>query len=222
VSGLTKVFVPVMRSRLAVFLITLACACGAAIADDVARFEGRIVLEWLDEIPFVAAMRMVEPFAFTQQDGTVWVVPAGGVVDGRAIPPLFVSVMGLPFDGGFRKTAVVYDYAAKDQKQSWQDAQRMFFEGSITEGILPIEAKVMYTLLNATGSRWEVRDAGTCFSQCHTGNSELVWRPVFDDEPVIALVSWVRQDDPSLEEIEQRVSGVILHPGPHTFGYVRE
>lgn len=211
-----------MRSRFQGFLICLTFACGIAFAAEESRFEGRVVLEWVDETPYIAAMRLVEPFAYHQQDGKIWAVPAGGIVDGRAIPPLFTELMGFPFEGGFRKTAVVYDYAAKAQKQPWQDAQRMFHEGSITEGILPIEAKVMYMLLNASGSRWEVRETSTCFSHCHTGDSELVWRPVIDEEPVIALASWVRQDDPSLEEIEKRTSEVILHPGPHIFGHVRE
>ena len=80
----------------------------------------------------------------------------------------------------------------------------------------------MYMLLSAAGTRWEIRDTGTCFSQCHTGDTELVWRPVVDDDPIIALASWVRQDDPSLEDIAQRVDDVILHPGPHVSGYVRE
>ena len=211
-----------MRSRFQGFLICLTCACGIAFAEEEAGFEGRVVLEWVDETPYVAAMRLVEPFAFHQQNGKIWAVPTGSIVDGRAIPPLFAGLMGLPFEGGFRKTAVVYDYAAKAQEQPWQDAQRMFYEGSIVEGVLPTEAKVMYMLLNAAGSRWEVRETSSCFSHCHTGESELVWRPVVDDEPVIALASWVRQEDPSLEDIEKRISDVILHPGPHIFGYVRE
>ncbi len=211
-----------MRSLIQVFLICLTCTCGIVLAVDEARFEGRVVLEWVDEPPYIAAMRLVEPFAFHQQDGRTWLVPAGGIVDGRAIPPLFADLMGLPFEGGFRKTAIVYDYAAKAQEQPWHDAQRMFYEASIVEGVVPIEAKVMYMLLNAAGSRWEVRETSTCFSHCHTGESELLWRPIVDDEPIIALASWVRQEDPSLDDVEQRVRDVILHPGPHVFGHVRE
>ena len=212
-----------MHSRLSTLLIVLVTGCGAAIAGQGARFEGRVVLEWVDEIPFIPAMRLAEPFSFHQPDGTVWTVPAGAMIDGRSIPPLFVRLMGLPFEGGFRKSAVVYDHAAKDQTRHWLDAQRMFYDASITEGNLAIEAKVMYMLLNAKGSRWEIKDStGTCFSHCHTGDTELVWRPMVDDEPVIALASWVRQNTPSLEQIDQRVAEVLLHPGPHLFGHVRE
>ena len=209
------------RSK-ALLLLTLAALCsGGLLAAGQPRFDGRLILEWIEDNQFVAAMRLVEQFSFIQATGKTWTVPVGGVVDGRSLSPLFVRLSGHPFEGGFRKAAVVYDYASKEMSQPWRQAQHMFLEGSVTEGILPIEAKVMYLLLNATGPRWVVREDSSCFDQCHTGDSELAWRPLVDDDPVIALVSWVREDDPSLEEIDQRVSDVILHPGPHIFGYVR-
>ncbi len=209
--------------RTIMLLSVLALACGAAVAAQEAHFDGRIVVEWVDENQFVASMRLVENFSFTEAGGKTWLVPAGSVVDGRSLAPLFVRLSGHPFEGGFRQTAVIYDHAAKQQAQPWQDAQRMFFEGSVTEGILPIEAKVNYLLINATGPRWVVRGESTCFNQCHhTGDTELVWRPLIDDEPVVGLIGWVRAEDPSTKEIERRVDEVILHPGPHIFGYVRD
>jgi hypothetical protein len=204
-------------------LVALAMLCGGAVfAAQEARFNGRIIVEWVDDNQFIASMRLVEEFSFTQASGKTWAVPAGSMVDGRSMSPLFVRLSGHPFEGGFRRTAVVYDHAAKQQSQPWQDAQQMFIEGSVAEGILPIEAKVMFLLLNATGPRWAVRGESSCFTECHhTGHAELVWRPAVDDEPVVGLISWVRDTDPSVAEIEQRVSDVILHPGPHIFGHVR-
>jgi hypothetical protein len=97
----------------------------------------------------------------------------------------------------------------------------MFYEASIVEGVLPIEAKVMFMLMNAGGSRWAERRSSNCFNSCHAGDSELSWRPLVDDDQVIALVSWVREGDPSLDEIERRVEETLLHRGPHIFAYVR-
>ena len=97
----------------------------------------------------------------------------------------------------------------------------MFYEASIVEGVLQIEAKVTFMLMNAGSSRWAERRSSVCFSACHVGDSELSWRPLVDDEQVIALVSWVRRVDPSLEEIERRVGETLLHRGPHIFAYVR-
>lgn len=204
-------------------LFVLTVVCSAAFAAQAGRFDGRIIVEWVDENPFVASMRLVEDFSFTQSSGKTWLVPAGSIVDGRSISPLFVHLSGHPFEGGFRQSAVVYDHAAKQQTQPWQEAQKMFFEASVAEGILPIEAKVMFLLINATGPRWVVRGESSCFNQCHhTGDPELVWRPLVDDEPVLGLIGWVRDEDPSMQEIEQRVGEVFLHPGPHVFGHVRD
>ncbi|UCD67620.1 MAG: DUF1353 domain-containing protein [Betaproteobacteria bacterium] len=209
-------------TRSVTLLWIVALCSGALFAAQEARFDGRIILEWIDDNEFVASMRLVESFSFTQADGKIWPVPAGSVVDGRSMSPLFVRLLGHPFEGGFRQTAVVYDHAAKQQSKPWHEAQKMFLEGSIIEGILPIEAKVMYLLLNATGPRWVVRGESSCFNQCHhTGDAELVWRPLVDDEPVVGLISWVRDEDPTIHDIQQRVGDVILHPGPHIFGHAR-
>ena len=110
---------------------------------------------------------------------------------------------------------------AKAKTRRWKDAQRMFLEGSVVEGSQTIDAKVMYMLLHATGSRWAVRWMSGCYGRCHAADSELEWRPRVDDEKVIALVTWVRQNDPSLEVIERRVGEVIIEAGPHIVGPAR-
>jgi len=56
------------------------------------------------------------------------------------------------------------------------------------------------------------------YGRCHAADSDLEWRPRVDDEKVIALVTWVRQEAPSLEAIERRVGEVIIEAGPHVFG----
>ena len=120
-----------MRSKLLVFLALAALCSGGLVAAAEARFNGRIVLRWVDENQFVAAMQLVENFSFMPANGKAWVVPAGAVVDGRSMSPLFVQLAGHPFEGGFRKTAIIYDYATKEMSQPWQDAQHIFFEGRI-------------------------------------------------------------------------------------------
>jgi hypothetical protein len=207
--------------RFVSLLVVFAVLSGFALAAGNGHFHGSVILEWVDDTPFIASMRLVEKFSFEQADGKSWVVPAGTTVDGRFAPPLFTKLMGHPFDGGFRKSAIVYDYVAKDMTQPWREAQRMFYEASIVEGVLPIEAKVMFMLMNAEGSRWVERRSSSCFNSCHSGASDLSWRPLVDDAQVIALVSWVREGDPSLDEIEQRVDDTLLHRGPHIFAYVR-
>ena len=96
----------------------------------------------------------------------------------------------------------------------------MFYDGAVTEGILPVEAKLMYMLLNATGLRWDVRGSRDCYGRCHARDAELEWTPKVRDEQVLALISWVRAEDPSLDEIERKVHGVILEKGPHIVGRI--
>ncbi|MGD8789332.1 MAG: DUF1353 domain-containing protein [Burkholderiales bacterium] len=203
-------------------LILVAVGSGGLYAAQEAGFSGRVVVQWVADNEFVATIRVVEDFSFSQANGQTWRVPVGAAVDGRSMSPLFVRLSGRPFDSGFRKASLVYDYATKDMSQPWRDAQKMFFEASLAEGVTPAEAKVMYLLLYATGPRWAIRGKSSCFNHCHTAVSELAWRPLVEDEPVAALVGWVRSEDPGLEQIEQRVRKVILHPGPHVFGYVRQ
>jgi hypothetical protein len=171
--------------------------------------------------PFFFTIRLKEELLFRQTGGETWVVPANAIVDGRSMPKLFFSLIGHPFTSGFLKTAIIYDYAVKAKVRRWTDAQRMFVEGVVVEGVPTIEAKAMYMLLHATGSRWAVRWMSGCYGRCHAADSELEWRPRVDDEQVIALVRWVRQEDPSLEAIERRVGEAIIEAGPHIFGSAR-
>jgi len=204
------------------FAMAVSSACVlAADSGQIAHgsFEGKVVVEWLDD-PYLFKMRLTEDLQFRQAGGKTWVVPTGAIVDGRSMPMLFVSLMGYPFQSSFRKTAVVYDYVAQSQKESWEDAQHMFYDGALAEGILPVEAKVMYTLLNATGLRWEIRGSADCYGRCHARDADLDWTPKVHDEQVLALVSWVRTEDPSLDDIERQVGSVILEKGPHIIGRI--
>lgn len=207
------------RVLFALFCLVLNCevqAAGDTETEDN-RFCGRIIVEWVDD-PFVPLLRVLEDFFFFQRDGKVWKTPAGAIVAGRSIPPLFVQLKGHPFQGGFRKTAITYDYAVTARKRPWQDADRMFYEGAVTEGVLPVEAKVMYLLLYATGPRWAVSGTRDCHGRCHRRDEELAWSPQVDHEQILSLVSWVHAQDPSLDSIEQHVDKVIIQAGPHVIG----
>lgn len=182
---------------------------------DSGSFDGRVVVEWLDD-PFVPTMRLAEPFEFRQFKGKVWRVPEGHVVKGRGMPPLFRDLIGQPFNGAFRKAAIVYDHATQAMIEPWDEAQRMFLEASVAEGVTRPEAKAMYMLLRAQGSRWEV-PGSRCYGSCHGETEPLLWRPVVDEAVVADLLGWVRRNDPSVVNIEQRAETAVLDRGPHVF-----
>jgi len=192
---------------------------GESVYADDGSFGGRVVVEWLDD-PFVPTMRLVEPFEFRQSKGKAWKVPEGYVIKGRGMPPLFRDLIGQPFNGGFRKSAIVYDHATQAMKDPWEEAQRMFMEASMVEGVSQSEAKAMYMLLRAQGSRWETPDS-RCYGSCHGKTEPLLWRPVVDEEVVADLLGWVRRNDPSLVTIEQRAETAVLDRGPHVFAIER-
>lgn len=205
-------------------LSLLLCTVRAGQAEEqlVSHFEGRVVVEWLDGDSFTPKMRLLEDLVFYQSAGHAWRVPAGTVIDGRAMPALFVKLMGYPFDSTFRRSAVAYDHAAKSKQQGWQEAQRMFHDAALVEGVLPIEAKVMYLLLYSKASRWAVRDTRDCHGRCHRRDEELEWSPEIGDDRVISLIGWIRSEAPSLAEIESMVDKFIVQKGPHVVGRIAD
>jgi hypothetical protein len=202
-----------MKKLLACLVSTLAITGAHGI--EQGGFEGRVVVEWLDDA-FVPSMRTVEDFGFRQTTGKLWKVAPGQVFDGKGMPPLFNDLVGPPYEGRFRKSSMVYESATQRMVEKWDDAQRMFFEASMAEGVAPQDAKVMYLLLVLQGSRWEV--AGSrCFGSCHGVSGPLEWRPVIDEAKAGELVTWVRAKDPKLDEIDLRAQSAIRAKGPHIF-----
>jgi len=206
-------------NNLLVFASVMAFSAGVLAADPAqvrhGLFEGRVVVEWLDD-PFVPTMRLLEPFAYHQPRGKVWKVPQGHVVKGRGMPPLFRHLIGQPFYGGFRKASIVYDHATQEMKEPWDKAQLMFLDASMAEGVNESEAKAMYLLLRAQGSRWEV-PGSRCYGSCHGKTEPLLWRPVVDETVVNDLLGWVRRDNPSVLQIDQLAETAVLDRGPHVF-----
>lgn len=205
-----------MRKLLGGWVVAGALLPVAVHSDEPPHFEGKVVVEWLDDDPFQPTMRLVQDFSFRQAAGKVWQVPGGEVLKGKGMPPLFRDRIGTPFESTFRKSAVVYDYATQSMKEPWREAQTMFYEAAIAEGVMPAEAKAMYLVLQAQGSRWEV-PGSRCYGSCHGKTEKLIWRPMADDARLVDLLNWVRANDPSLEDVERRSKAAILDPGPHVF-----
>jgi len=199
----------------------MALAIPLAQAADPGAFQGKVVAEWLDDA-FVPGVRLLRDFGFRQADGKLWRVPPGQVLSGRGLPPLFRDLTelrdagGQPYDGSFRRSALVYDSAVQSMTEPWQAAQRMFFEACLVEGVPAQEAKAMYALLAAQGSRWEV-PGSRCYGSCHGLTQPLAWRPVVDETRVLELIRWVRAKDPTLEEIDVRSGRAVNATGPHIF-----
>ena len=200
------------------FCILLAGAGLAvcAVAAEAPAFVGRVVVEWLDDDPFIARMKLVEDFAFRDPAGRQWVAEKGHVLDGRSIPLLFRDLIGPPFAGDYRKATVVYEYHAHRMHEPWRAVHRLFYDASRAEGVPEAEAKLMYMALYAAGLRWEQRGS-TCFSHCHVAAESLSWMPVTTPEEVQPVADWIRRTDPGLDQIDRRLDATLRKPGPHIF-----
>ena len=208
-----------MKKPLACLVSALAISGASVTAANGAEpggFEGKIVVERIDE-GFVPSMRVVEDFGFRQAMGKFWQVRRGEVLEGKGMPPLLCDLVGSPYEGSFRNAAMVYESATQRRTEKWDEAQRMFFEAAVAEGVALRDAKVMYLLLAIQGSRWEVLGSSRCFGSCHGVSGPLEWRPVINEARTGELVNWVRTADPKLEEIDRHAQSAIRAKGPHIF-----
>jgi len=202
-------------NRIAITVVAL-CLCTVVLSADYARFTGRVMVEWLDDEPFVHRLKLLEDFGFQEPTGRLWLARKDAVLDGGSIPLVFRDTIGLPFSGDYRKASVVYDYYCHVMTQPWRDVHRMFYQASLAEGVGAVDAKVMYMTLYAGGLRWEL-PGSSCFRSCHTAATSLSWMPGQEGTDLKPVEIWVRQTDPSLDEIDRHVDAVLKKPGPHVF-----
>jgi hypothetical protein len=202
--------------RLCAVLAGLGVAAWS-VAADTSGFAGRVVVEWLDDDPFIARMKLVEDFAFRDPAGRNWRAEKGHVLDGRSIPLLFRDLVGPPFAGEYRRSAVVYEVQAHRMQEPWRAVHRLFYHASRAEGVPDADAKLMYLALYAGGLRWE-QPGSNCFSHCHTAAQSLSWMPATTPAEVQPVVEWIRQVNPGLDQIDRRVDATLRKPGPHIFG----
>ncbi len=194
-------------------LFTLTLSFGSVSAQN--GFEGAGRLEPIED-SFIEQYQTRSELIYQQKDGKVWITPAGSVVDGRGFPRLFVDLFGSGLSSHFVKTVISYDYSVKSKHHRWRAAQNMVYEAMQLEGATRAEANVTLMLLRATGTRWATQGPSNCFSRCHGPNAKLEWRPVVNDEDVLQLVDWARNEGLSLDDIDARVAEVILDEGPHS------
>ena len=176
------------------------------------EFSGKVVLEVLDEVEVDHKLRLLEAFSFRDENGGLWLAPAGAVIDGTSLPRTLRSLPGLPPEAEFRKASVVHDYYSRVRQDSWREVRRMLYKASLHEGLAPAEAKLLYATVYAGGWRWEPRTS-SCYRSCHAAATMLAWQPDITEAEFHPVADWLRGTDPSLEEIEQRVDAVTPAPG---------
>ncbi len=119
------------------------------------RFEGDVVCRWDDD---GRTMTVLEPFVYIDPRCLCWRVTAGTRIDGASIPRAFWSVIGGPYEIGFRSAAVVHGAACKDLIRPWRSVHRMFYEACRCSGVDAPKAKMMYYAVFHFGPRWHTEE----------------------------------------------------------------
>jgi hypothetical protein len=208
-------------TRVSALLLLATWACTGAHSAGPTQFDGRVLLEVLDEPELDHKLRLLGAFGFRDENGSLWLAPAGAVIDGTSLPRGLRSLPGLPPETEFRKASVVHDYYSRTRQEGWREVRRMLHSASLHEGLAPAEAKLLYAAVYAGGWRWEPRTS-SCYRSCHAAATMLAWQPDVTPAELQPVVDWLRGSDPSLEEIERRVDAATPRPGPHLFVQVRQ
>ena len=100
--------------------------------------------------------KLLEDFTYTgpEPDKLFWLAPKGFITDGASIPRIAWSFIGGPFEGQYRKAAIIHDVACVERTRSWQVTHRAFYTGMRAAGVDEADAKVMYAAVYHFGPRW--------------------------------------------------------------------
>jgi hypothetical protein len=198
------------------FAITSACFCIVAAFADQARFSGKVVIEFADEIELSYKMRLLEDFAFVDAGGKVWLAPKGGIIDSESVPRGLHALNGLPYLVEYRKSAIIHSYYCGVKAEPWRQVHRTFYHASIVEGVSEIQAKSLYAVVYAGGWRWEPRES-SCYRSCHAAAASLAWTPSVTAAEIQPVLQWIAQTGPTLDKIDEHLDAMIKKAGPHLF-----
>lgn len=123
--------------------------------DVFGKFIGSLKLEALDD---GRRMKLLDQYEFLDPDQVSWEVPAGAIVDGASIPRPLWSLIGGPWDQGYRNASVIHDFYCSVRTEEWQSVHLVFYRGMRAKGVAPWKAKVMYGAVYFAGPRWTLMD----------------------------------------------------------------
>lgn len=127
----------------------------------MAEFIGEVRTEWLRHAGVDRKMKLVEDFAFIDDNNIRWDAPAGSIVDGASIPELlWSSLLGTPYVGDYRRATVLHDVACQERTRPHKDVHRMFYDAMRKDGVSEGKAQQMYTAVRLFGPKWTIMPAG--------------------------------------------------------------
>jgi hypothetical protein len=197
-----------MRAYILVLAAGLLASCAGDRTPVWVRGASKLSNKWGHYSGYVEArwendgrtMTMLSELRYTDPDGTVWIAPAGSVVDGASIPRSLWSLMGGPFEGKYRNASVLHDVAYDQRNKPWQVCDQMFYNAMRCSGVSAVEAGTMYYALRKFGHHWKAPKA----APVKVGEEIVARAEPVNQGDLNATRDWIRNSGPNLQQIEQR------------------
>jgi hypothetical protein len=179
---------------------------GAVVSHKWGYYSGYPETRW---DPDGRTMTLLNELRYTDPNGVTWIAPAGSIVDGASIPRALWTFMGGPFEGKYRNASVLHDVAYEQKKRPPADCDLMFYNAMRCSGVGAVEAKTMYYSLLRFGHHWRFpikrakRVKPSDLEREEQMQAEQYPRATPAND-IDAARNWIRGNDPSLQEIEQR------------------
>jgi hypothetical protein len=182
---------------LGLFLLAVTVVSSASLAiENLGRFTGELVAKFLRD---GRNMQLEQPFSYIDPNGREWNVPAGTQTDGASVPQFF-WVAFPPFTGQYRAAAVIHDHYCQTKERNWRETHEVFYNAMRAAGVGETTAKALYGAVYHFGPRWGIgtasRGPGAAVYKTPKQQNEF-----FDD-----LNVWIERENPSLDQITQRLS----------------
>src|SRR6202022_2241865 len=161
------------------------------------HYSGYVEARWEND---GRSMTLLSELRYTDPDGVVWIAPAGSQVDGASIPRSLWSIMGGPFEGRYRNASVLHDVAYDQHNKPWQVCDRMFYNAMRCSGVSAVNAGTMYYALRKFGHHWKAPKA----EPVKVGEEIVARAEPANQGDINTTPDWVRNSDPSMQQIEQR------------------
>ena len=164
-------------------------------------YSGYVEARWEND---GRSMTLLRELRYTDPQGVVWVAPAGSQVDGASIPRSLWSIMGGPFEGRYRNASVLHDVAYDQHNKPWPVCDRMFYNAMRCSGVSAVNAGTMYYALRKFGHHWKAPKA----EPVKVGEEIVARAEPVNQGDINATRDWIRNSDPSLQQIDQRADTV--------------
>jgi len=177
-----------------VFLVLTLGATFAASAQTSGHYVGDLVIKHLNDNDG-RVFEVIKNFTYIDPTGGHWGVPKGARSDCASVPRVAWSIFP-PCAGSHLKAAVVHDHFCETRNKSWRDVHRMFFNALRAAGVSQRSASLMYAAVYMFGPRW-LPGGGPIRGRLLPPQSK-------QREKLEAMQSWIKANNPSLEQIETR------------------